>query len=172
MQAVDINNLTTLAKKAEPTTRILFNKIKRRPPRNLDSIVHDLHATAFENFDCLQCANCCKTISPRITDNDIDKLAKHLKIKPSKLVEQYLYLDSDGDYVVQQTPCPFLGSDNYCAVYEHRPRACREYPHTDRRKFYQLLPITLKNTYICPVVYKVVELLKLSLSQQYTIIDD
>jgi Fe-S-cluster containining protein len=50
--------------------------------------------------------------------------------------------------------------DNYCIIYDQRPKACREYPHTDRRRFYQILDLTMKNRDICPIVYEVVEKLK------------
>jgi Fe-S-cluster containining protein len=58
------------------------------------------------------------------------------------LVETYLLLDEEHDYVFRQQPCPFLGVDNYCSIYEVRPKACREYPHTDRDKFHQLLNLS------------------------------
>ncbi len=93
-------------------------------------------------------------------DKDVERLAKHFKIKPSQFVEEYLYIDEESDYVFRKTPCPFLLSDNYCMVYESRPKACREYPHTDRKRFYQILNLTLKNTEVCPAVYDVVERLK------------
>lgn len=111
-------------------------------------------------MDCLDCANCCKTTSPIVIDRDIDRLAKRLKMKPSQVVDQYLRLDEDGDYVFTQAPCPFLLPDNCCMVYEDRPRACREYPHTDRKRFHQVLNLTYKNTLVCPAVLEVVEGLK------------
>ena len=71
-----------------------------------------------------------------------------------------VYLDEDKDYVLRQAPCPFLGADNYCSVYEDRPNACREYPHTDRKKISQLLDLTYKNTFVCPAVLEITEQLK------------
>jgi len=71
-----------------------------------------------------------------------------------------LHVDNEGDYVFNETPCPFLMPDNYCMVYESRPKACREYPHTNRRKFVQILNLTQKNREACPIVYKIVENLK------------
>ena len=130
-----------------------FKKLKAKKPKNLDDMFHKLHVEAFDQFDCLSCANCCSTISPVITEKDIEKLAKRLKIKPVDFVEQYLYIDEDKDYVFKQTPCPFLMPDNYCMVYEDRPKACREYPHTDRKRMYQILSLTHKNCEVCPVVY-------------------
>ena len=127
-------------------------RLRRRPPRDLDQRFHDLHAEAFERIDCLECANCCKTTSPIFRDVDIDRLARHLGIRPAELVEQHLHMDAEGDYVLNVAPCPFLGADNYCSVYEARPRACREYPHTDRKNMLQILPLTVRNTLVCPAV--------------------
>ena len=78
-------------------------------------------------------------------------------MKPSEFITTYLKIDTEGDYVLQSAPCPFLGSDNYCSVYEHRPRACREYPHTNRRKMQQILDLTYRNTLVCPAVFWIVE---------------
>ena len=130
-----------------------FKKLKAKKPKNLDDVFHKLHHEAFDQFDCLSCANCCSSISPVITEKDIEKLAKRLKLKPVDFIAQYLYIDEDKDYVFKQTPCPFLMPDNYCMVYEDRPKACREYPHTDRKRMYQILNLTYKNCEVCPVVY-------------------
>lgn len=141
-------------------TKAFFRKIKKDKPKNLDDCFHVLHNKAFEQFDCLNCANCCSSISPIITQTDMDRLAKHLKIKTAEFLQKYLYMDEDGDFVFHQSPCPFLAPDNYCMVYENRPKACREYPHTNRRKIIQILDITQKNCEYCPVVYEIVEELK------------
>ncbi|MCW0483416.1 YkgJ family cysteine cluster protein [Gaoshiqia sediminis] len=133
----------------------LFQKLKKKKPKNLDDVVHRLHREAFEQFDCLDCANCCSTISPIVTDKDAERLAKSQKMKPADFIGRYLYVDEDHDYVFQQTPCPFLMADNYCCVYENRPRACREYPHTDRNRFYQILNLTQKNCEVCPIVFSI-----------------
>jgi len=155
-----LTNLAEKARQAEPQHKALVKKLKKKKPKNLDNTVHALHEEVFSEIDCLACANCCKTLGPRITDHDIAKLAKHLKLKPGKFIESYLRLDEDNDYVFKEMPCPFLMPDNYCMVYEHRPKACREYPHTDRKRFYQALDITLKNTATCPAVFEIMERLK------------
>ncbi|MFT6686082.1 MAG: Fe-S-cluster containining protein [Bacteroidia bacterium] len=119
-----------------------------------------MHEEVFACTDCLKCANCCKTTGPLFTQKDIERIAKHLKLKPGQFVEKYLRIDEDKDYVLQQVPCPFLAEDNYCGIYEVRPKACREYPHTDRNKMHQILNLTAKNVEICPAVYEIVERLK------------
>jgi len=157
---IDLEQLKLKAQKSEKENKAFFARLKKKKPKDLDDNVSELHDEVFEEIDCLECANCCKSISPVVTAKDIDRLAKHFKMKSSDFIDQYLYMDSDGDYVFQETPCPFLMPDNYCMVYEWRPKACREYPHTDRRKFHQILNITLKNTHYCPTVYEVIERLK------------
>ena len=150
-------NIKALAKEERKSNRKYFGRLAKRPPRHLDQLMADLHQ---ETFDCLECANCCKTTSPIFRDIDIDRVAQHLGIRPAHLVEQYLHLDEDGDYVLNVAPCPFLGEDNYCSIYEARPKACREYPHTDRKNFHQILDLTLKNTTICPATFRIVQRLK------------
>jgi uncharacterized protein len=152
--------LPHLFRKSENSTRRLFARLKKTRPAGLDTVVQDLHEEAFTRIDCLACANCCKTTSPVFYDKDIDRLAKHLRMKSSQLIEQYLHVDEDKDYVLNSAPCPFLDAENYCTVYDARPTACREYPHTNRKRFYQILDLTLKNTAICPAAHEVVEGLK------------
>ncbi len=152
--------LKILAGKNRPATASFIKKLKDKRPKGLDGFVHGLHIDAFSQFSCLDCANCCKTIGPRLTDKDIDKLAKHLKMKPSDFFEQYVITDEDGDFVFREHPCPFLMPDNYCMVYENRPKACRGYPHTDRNRFYQILKLSHKNCETCPVVFEIFEEIK------------
>lgn len=160
----DLKQHEQLARQRSKTLRPFLEKLGKKPPRDLDVRVAEFHEQAFEQVNCLECANCCKTISPIVIDRDIDRMAKHLRVKPSELIAQHLHLDSDGDYVFNQTPCPFLMSDYYCRIYDVRPRACREYPHTDRKRFHQITKLTLKNILVCPAALHVVE----SLAGHYT----
>lgn len=157
---MDIKNLKTKALKAEALTKKLFLKLKKSKPGNLDDTFHTLHEEAFEHIDCLSCANCCKTTSPIFKDRDIERLAKYFKISQALFIEKYLKIDEDKDYVLKSAPCTFLGADNYCLIYDNRPTACREYPHTDRKRMYQLLDLTAKNAAICPAVFEITEKLK------------
>ena len=150
------DELKLLTDKKRQKTSAFLKKLKKKKPKKLDDIVHELHEEAFDSFDCLDCANCCKTIGPRLIDKDIERLAKHLKMKTADFMQQYILTDEDGDFVFKDHPCPFLLPDNYCIVYESRPKACREYPHTDRKRFYQILNLTHKNCETCPVVFDIV----------------
>jgi Fe-S-cluster containining protein len=159
---MDLLKLQEQAKQKKIENAKFFKKLKAKKPKNLDNVVHDLHNKTFEKINCLDCANCCKTLGPLITEKDIKTLSKYLKIKEAYFIEQYLSIDEDSDYVFKKMPCPFLLDNNYCSVYQYRPKACREYPHTDRKKIYQLLNITEKNCSICPAVFQIVEELKIN----------
>lgn len=142
----------------------LFQRLKKVNTRQLDSLIHDAHEKAFSCIDCLKCANCCTTTGPLLTDTDIKRVSKHLRMKDAEFVELYVRVDEDGDQVFKSMPCPFLSTDNYCSIYEYRPKACREYPHTDRVKQHQLLKLHLKNAEICPAVEQVLENVSKNLS--------
>lgn len=119
-----------------------------------------LHEEAFEKIDCLQCANCCKNYSPRFKNPDIKRIAKVLRMKEGEFVSKYLVLDKDDDYVLRQTPCPFLAEDNTCNIYEDRPSDCARYPYTDEDVIIKRVPLTLKNSTVCPITHHVLERLK------------
>ena len=131
--------------------------LKKKPPKNLDYTVIETHDEVFEEIDCLECANCCKTTGPLYTEKDIERIAKHLRMKSADFEKKFLRIDEDQDKVLQHLPCFFLNEDKTCSIYEVRPKACREYPHTDRKKIYQINHLMLKNTVICPAAYVFVE---------------
>ena len=133
-------------------------KADRAPKRNrILEQLPALHEEAFGRIDCLQCANCCKQYSPRFKTPDIKRIARHLQLKESELIERYLRLDEDGDYVVRSTPCPFLGADNYCSIYSVRPSDCERFPYTDEDVLVKRPALTQKNSTFCPIVYFVLE---------------
>lgn len=155
-----LKQLPQQAKDKHNENKKYFAKLKKKPPKNLDYVMQELHDEEFAVTDCLTCANCCKTTGPLFTNADVERIAKHLKLKPQQFIDQYLRVDEDNDYVLQSVPCTFLDHENYCMIYEVRPKACREYPHTDRKKFQQITNLTLKNTAICPAAYNIVEKMK------------
>ncbi|HAO46689.1 MAG TPA: zinc/iron-chelating domain-containing protein [Chitinophagaceae bacterium] len=119
--------------------------------------LQDLHEEAFSRVDCLACANCCRNYSPRFKTPDIKRIAKYLKMKEGDFISTYLHVDNEGDYVLQSKPCPFLGADNFCSIYEQRPSDCRRFPYTDEDVMVKRPSLTLKNSTFCPIVYHVLE---------------
>lgn len=136
----------------------IIRNLRNRSSKLVDQEFYNAHHHVFDKIiRCLDCANCCHSLGPRLTDKDIDRLSRHLKLKPSQFTSTYLKTDEDADFVFKSMPCPFLNNDNYCRVYEQRPRACREYPHTDRNKMHKMLHATEKNAHVCPAVYLILK---------------
>jgi Fe-S-cluster containining protein len=131
--------------------------LQRATKNNVLKQLPELHEEAFEKINCLECAACCKHYSPRFKTPDIKRISKVLQLKESVFIETYLVLDNEGDYVVKSTPCPFLGDDNYCSIYEDRPSDCHRFPYTDEDVLLKRPVITLKNSTFCPAVYYVLE---------------
>lgn len=157
----DLENLSKKAAEVLVENKKYFQKLKKRTPKNLDLLMQELHENEFSRTDCLTCGNCCKTTSPIFTEKDINRISKHLKIKEHVFVNDYLQRDSDDFMVLKTSPCFFLDlNDNSCSIYDVRPKACAEYPHTNRRKFIKITDLTVKNTEICPATFRIVEALK------------
>ena len=152
----DRNSLSEAKKNRKSYRKKLF-QLKKQRTKDLNNQFNELHEEEFETMDCLSCANCCKTTSPIFRNADINRLAKHLRMKAGMFTEKYLTLDNDNDYVLQKSPCSFLNEDNTCQVYDVRPLACREYPHTDRKNVTQIMDLTIRNTTVCPAVARIVK---------------
>ena len=125
------------------------NKVLKQLPR--------LHEEAFAKNDCLECAACCKNYSPRFKTPDLKRISRHLGMRESEFIDTYLDVDNEGDFVVKSSPCPFLGSDNYCSIYEVRPSDCARFPYTDEDVLIKRQHLTLKNASFCPITFYVLK---------------
>ena len=144
-------------KKSGERTKIYRNFLQRPDKNKVLNQLPDLHDEAFSKVDCLQCANCCKNYSPRFKTPDVKRISKHLKMRESEFIDQYLKVDEDGDFVAKTSPCPFLGEDNFCSIYDQRPSDCHRFPYTDEDVFFKRKELTLKNVSFCPIAYYVLE---------------
>jgi uncharacterized protein len=116
-----------------------------------------LNEEAFAKIDCLQCANCCKHYSPRFKPPDIKRISKYLDMSEGDFKDKYLNTDEEGDHVTKEKPCPFLGSDNHCGIYDVRPADCARFPYMDTDFMLKRQPLALKNSTFCPITYYVFE---------------
>ena len=144
-------------KKSSERQKLYKQYLARVDKNKAIRVLPSLHEEAFEQVDCLACANCCKNYSPRFKTPDIKRISKVLSLKESVFIERYLRIDEEGDYVLKSKPCPFLGTDNYCSIYDDRPSDCRRFPYTDEDVLLKRPQITLKNSSFCPAVYYVLE---------------
>lgn len=157
IKKLNLDFYKTQALQKQKEHKKFLDGLKKKPPKNLDYAVQEIHEEVFEKVDCLQCANCCKTTGPLYTEKDIERISKHLRMKQADFEAKFLRVDEENDKVLQNLPCYFLNEDNTCSIYDVRPKACREYPHTDRKKIYQINDLMIKNTVICPAAFEFVE---------------
>ncbi len=154
------DELKKSAKKAEISNKTFFRNIKPGKINLLDKLVHIENDKVFSTIKCLDCAYCCKFLGPRLTQRDIREMSQALNIKVPEFEKTYIRTDEDNDMVFTSLPCPFLETDNYCRIYENRPRACRDYPHTHQPEILRKKDIHIKNTFYCPAVYEIFEKVK------------
>jgi Fe-S-cluster containining protein len=127
-------------------------------PERIDRLAAGLHEEAFERIDCTRCAHCCKTMRPAVSTADIQRIAAHLTLTRKAFIETYLASNEDETgYRMNAAPCPFLGADDHCTIYEVRPRTCREFPHTDKKDFTSRTYLHAGNAQNCPAVYYIVK---------------
>lgn len=144
-------------KKSLESKKKYARKLERADKNKALKLLPALHNEAFSKIDCLECAACCKNYSPRFKTPDIKRISKHLRLRESVFIDTYLNLDQDGDCVVKSTPCPFLGIDNCCSIYDVRPSDCARFPYTNEDVLIKRKKITLKNAEFCPIVFYVLE---------------
>lgn len=144
-------------KKSSERQKLYRHYLQKADKNKVLKSLPELDEEAFSKIDCLQCAHCCKNYSPRFKTPDIKRISRHLKMRESDFIERYLKVDEDGDFVVKSTPCPFLGADNFCSIYEQRPSDCHRFPYTGEDVFIKRQQVTLKNSTFCPITYYVLE---------------
>jgi Fe-S-cluster containining protein len=143
-----------------------LRSLKMRSPKKVDRIALELHQEAFSIVDCTKCANCCRTLHPIVTDEDIARISAHLAMTDQDFISTYLERGKEGDrYRIKTSPCPFLGDDNRCKIYDVRPEKCRGYPFTDKPDFVFMTITHANNAVACPAVYYLVEQMKARLQR-------
>lgn len=129
----------------------------------VDKIVRKLHRKVTAKIDCLECGNCCNQLTPRVREEEIKLLAGFDNADIETYTSLHLEKDAyDGSLYLKALPCRYL-DEKACTVYENRPKECREYPYTHRKGFVFRTMNMIANYGICPIVFNVMENLKVKL---------
>jgi len=134
-----------------------IKNLSRHSGKHLNKLANEVHDSVFEEVDCMDCANCCKSIPAIILKQDITRISKHLSMSEAVFQDKYVVIDEDGDRVINSSPCPFLLEDNACDIYDVRPKACKQYPHTNESEFSNNIHLHKINSQYCPAVYYIVQ---------------
>lgn len=128
-----------------------------------DRILRRIAEQIQDQIDCTQCANCCRVALTPVTERDVERLAKHFRVKPDRIMADYVVKDEEGEYVLRQNEsgCVFLDG-NLCSVYEARPDNCQRFPHLVRGNgsiASRMWQFVHRASY-CPIVYNSLEAFK------------
>lgn len=156
---IDLRKHRLRAGRLKKRTDRFLKRMEKLKPRGLDYTVNKLNKEVWKEVDCTKCANCCKSMTPTFTPADVKRISAHLGMKPSAFKEKYTSVDDDNGDLVLSTPfpCPFLGKNDKCTIYEVRPADCAEFPHFNKRQFHNHLEVTGTNLLYCPAALWVVE---------------
>jgi Fe-S-cluster containining protein len=135
-----------------------LTRLERKAPRGLEEVAADADRAAWQRTDCLDCANCCKTMSPTYTRKDILRISAHLGMTERAFREKWLYKDRTGDWMNVKQPCQFLDlRTNMCNIYAVRPRDCAGFPHHHKKMDAGYMHMYKQNIEYCPATYRMVE---------------
>ena len=127
----------------------------------LDKKVHQINEVVTPQIDCTQCGACCRQLMINVTEKERVAVANHFQISPSVFKERYLEESMQGKLIINTIPCHFL-KDSKCNIYENRFTECRAFPHLHENNFKRRLFGTLVHYAMCPIIYNVIEQLKIA----------
>ena len=159
MKPIYLPVLKRLMKQYRRKFRYFLTRLETVKPRGLDSVVKEADKEVWKETDCLQCANCCKTMTPTFTPTDIKRIAAHFGQTPDEFKEKWLYKErSTGDWMNKKQPCQFLDlKTNKCSIYSIRPADCAGFPHHTKRHFTEWVHVYKQNVEYCPATFRLVE---------------
>ncbi|MBC7874764.1 MAG: YkgJ family cysteine cluster protein [Ferruginibacter sp.] len=139
--------------------RRFLTGLEKNTPRGLDNLTSLAEKQVWPEVDCLSCANCCKTMTPTYTLNDINRIAAHLGMTTDTFKKNWLRKERNtGDWLNKTTPCQFLDlKDNKCRIYAVRPADCSGFPHLLKKRMVDYIHVHKQNIELCPATFKLVE---------------
>jgi uncharacterized protein len=158
MVTVNLRSFRQIVRHNKRRIKGFLTRLEKKSPKGLDQLVTEADKAAWAKTDCLHCANCCKTMSPTYTKEDVKRISAHLGMTEKAFREKWLYKDRTGDWMNVKQPCQFLDlTTNMCDIYAVRPRDCAGFPHHNKRKMVEYMHMYKQNIEYCPATYRVVE---------------
>lgn len=158
----DLTLLASLAEEREEENDHFLRSLQRHDDEALDKLAHEINDIVCAAVDCTACGNCCKTLVINVAPDEISGLANYLQKPGEEVKQKYIEESIAGNFFINSVPCHFL-ADNKCTIYEGRFTECREFPHLHKPGFRKRFLGTLLHYGRCPIIYNVVEEMKLRL---------
>ncbi|MFI5188071.1 MAG: YkgJ family cysteine cluster protein [Chitinophagales bacterium] len=159
MSIVNLESFKQRVRRRKKAFRRFLCKIEKKPPRKLDQLTAAAEQEIWKEVDCLNCANCCKAMTPTYTAKDIRRISLHFEMEMREFKDKWLYKETgSGDWINRNTPCQFLDQKtNMCTIYEIRPADCAGFPHLTKMKMIGYMHVHKQNLEYCPATYRMVE---------------
>ena len=167
MTLMDLKKFGKKADKKKDKLIKFLKKLDKIVPHDLPKVVKEVDKTVWEDVHCLECANCCKTMTPTYTKKDIGRISAHFNMTPKDFKAKWLYKDETGDWMNTATPCQFLDEKNMCTIYEIRPEDCAGFPHHKKKPFNLYNDTFIGNVHRCPATYELVNRLRKRVEKEY-----
>jgi len=158
----DLVQIRLLGEKKRPENERFRRHMKAHD--HSDRILRRIAERIEEQIDCTQCANCCKVATAKVSERDVERLARYLRIKPAQFLAGYTTEDGEEGIILRRTEargCVFLEGTT-CTVYDARPETCQRFPHVVRgagsiaSRMWQFAD----RACYCPIVYNSLEAFK------------
>jgi Fe-S-cluster containining protein len=161
MQPINLRSFRQKARKNKRRLRAFLTRLGKKNPRKLDDLAIRVDKEVWHETDCMSCANCCKTMSPTYSREDIVRISSYLDMPEKEFKKKWLFKDDKGDWLNKSQPCQFLDlKTNMCGIYEVRPGDCAGFPHFTKKKMVHYMHVHKQNLELCPATYRMVEKMK------------
>lgn len=159
---IDLIQIRTLGEKKRDENLRFRRHMKSHD--HSDRILRRIAEGVEEQIDCTQCANCCRVATAKVTERDVERLAKFLRVKPARVLADYIVESDEEGHVLRrdkESGCVFL-SGNECTVYDARPESCQRFPHVVRGNgsIASRMWEFVDRACYCPIVYNSLEAFK------------
>ena len=163
---MDLIKFKRSAARKKSKLKAFLTKLDDLVPEEMPQLVKEADAEVWQEVDCTSCANCCKTMTPTFSKEDIVRIAAFLETTPEAFTKKWLYKEEAGDWVNKKQPCQFL-KRNKCSIYEVRPKDCAEFPHHNKKPFDAYNDTFSNNLEKCPATLLLVDKLKKRIEEEY-----
>jgi uncharacterized protein len=164
---MDLKKFRITSARKRKSLSAFLDKLDTLVPEDMPKIVAKADATVWQDINCMDCANCCKTMTPTFTKKDIKRISAHLEMEPKAFMDKWLIKEADsGDWVNKKQPCQFL-KGNKCSIYDVRPADCAEFPHHNKKPFDAYNETFKNNLPHCPATMTLVERVKKIVEKEY-----
>lgn len=142
----------------KPRLRRFLTRLENNPPKGISFMAAEADRLTWQEVDCLTCGNCCRSMTPTFTKEDIQRISAHLSMTPKAFREKWLYKDEEGDWMNKSRPCQFFNNKDFkCSIYEVRPADCAGFPHLAKKQPKGYIHVYKQNVEYCPATQRWVE---------------